>query len=128
MPGIRSQSGTPAVDDWTGLKLLLDQNLSFRLLEDLEAVYPGSTQVKLAGLDESDDIAIWNYARDNGFTIVTKDSDFHEFSLVYGSPPKIIWLKCGNKPRWYVLSLLLNNRDNIEALNVDEESGCLEIY
>ena len=65
MPGSRSQSGTPAIDDWTGLKLLLDQNLSFRLLEDLEAVYPGSTQVKLAGLDESDDIAIWNYAKDN---------------------------------------------------------------
>jgi hypothetical protein len=73
-------------------------------------------------------LSVWRYAKDNGFTIVTKDSDFHEFSLVYGNPPKVIWLKCGNKPKWYVLGLLLNNRDQIEAFLNDNESACLEIY
>ena len=110
------------------MKLLLDQNLSFRLLEKLEPVYPGSTQVKFVSLDQADDFAIWRFARDNGFTIVTQDSDFHELSLIYGSPPKIIWLKCGNKPKWYVLGLSLDHQDKIKVLLEDDVSSCLEIY
>jgi len=110
------------------LKLLLDQNLSFRLLEKLEPLYPGSTQVKFVDLDQADDLTVWRYAKDNGFTIVTKDSDFHEFSLLYGNPPKVIWLKCGNKPKWYVLGLLLNNQAKVEAFFDDEQTSCLEIY
>ncbi|WP_133512012.1 DUF5615 family PIN-like protein [Candidatus Thiosymbion oneisti] len=110
------------------MKLLLDQNLSFRLLEKLKPVYPGSTQVKFADLDQADDLTVWHFAKDNNFTIVTKDSDFHELSLVYGNPPKVIWLKCGNKPKGYVLDLLLNNQDKIETFFENEESSCLEIY
>lgn len=110
------------------MKLLLDQNLSFRLLEKLEPVYPDSTQVKFVNLDQADDLTVWRFAKDNGFTIVTKDSDFHEFSLVYGNPPKVIWLKCGNKPKWYVLALLINNQKKIEEFLKDQESSCLEIY
>ena len=85
------------------MKLLLDQNLSFRLLEALEPIYPGSTQVKFVNLDQRDDLTVWRFAKDNDFTIVTKDSDFHEFSVVFGSPPKVIWLKCGNRTKSYVL-------------------------
>lgn len=110
------------------MKLLSDQNLSFRLLESLESAFPGSTQVKFVGLDQADDLTVWRYSRDNGYTIVTKDSDFHEFSLLYGSPPKVIWLKCGNKPRWYVLGLLLNNQEQIEAFLRNQKSTCLEVY
>ena len=110
------------------MKLLLDQNLSFRLLEKLEFAYPGSTQVKFVALDQADDLGIWRFAKDNDFTIVTKDSDFHEFSLVYGNPPKVIWLKCGNKPKEYVLGLLLDHQDEIKAFLEDSSSTCLEIY
>ena len=69
------------------------------MLGDLESFYPGSTQVNQVGLEQADDFTIWRFAKDNGFTIVTKDSDFHEISLVQGSPPKILWLKCGNKSK-----------------------------
>ena len=110
------------------MKLLLDQNLSFRLLEELRSVYPGSTQARLLGLEHADDITIWRFAKENGYTIVTKDSDFHEISLIQGEPPKVIWLKCGNKPKWYVLGLLINNQDRIHAFYNDQESSCLEIY
>ena len=41
---------------------------------------------------------IWNYARDNGLTIVSKDSDFHRMSFVLGAPPQVIWLRVGNCP------------------------------
>lgn len=109
------------------MKLLLDQNLSFRLLDKLESVYPGSTQVKFVGLDQADDLTVWQFAKDNGFTIVTKDSDFHEFSLIYGSPPKVIWMKCGNEPRRYVLDLLLSNQERIIDF-FDNKSDCLQIF
>lgn len=98
------------------------------MLEKLEPFYPGSTQVKFVGLDQANDLAVWEYAKDNGFTIVTQDSDFHEISLVYGNLPKVIWLKCGNRPKWYVLGLLLNNQDKIETFFNDDTSCCLEIY
>ena len=110
------------------MKLLLDQNLSFRLLEKLEPAYPDSTQVKFVALDQADDLIVWQYAKENRFVIVSKDSDFHEFSVLYGHPPKIIWLKCGNKPKWYILAALLNHQDRIEAFFRDEETSCLEIY
>ncbi len=99
------------------MKLLLDQNLSFRLLEALEPIYPGSTQVKFVNLDQRDDLTVWRFAKDNDFTIVTKDSDFHEFSVVFGSPPKVIWLKCGNRTKSYVRGLLLDNQEEVKALS-----------
>lgn len=99
------------------MKLLLDQNLSFRLLEALEPIYPGSTQVKFVNLDQRDDLTVWRFAKDNVFTIVTKDSDFHEFSVVFGSPPKVIWLKCGNRTKSYVRGLLLDNQEEVKALS-----------
>ena len=127
MPGLCSESGTSAINACTDLKLLLDQNLSFRLLDKLEAAYPSSTQVKFVGLDQADDLTVWQFAKDNGFTIVTKDSDFHEFSLIYGSPPKVIWMKCGNESRQYVLDSLLNNQEKIIDF-FDNESDCLQIF
>ena len=127
MPSLCSESGTSAINACTDLKLLLDQNLSFRLLDKLEAAYPSSTQVKFVGLDQADDLTVWQFAKDNGFTIVTKDSDFHEFSLIYGSPPKVIWMKCGNESRQYVLDLLLNNQEKIIDF-FDNESDCLQIF
>ena len=109
------------------MKLLLDQNISFRLLGALEDAYPESTQVKCVGLDEADDAGVWHFARDNGYIIVTKDSDFQELNILYGSPPKIIWLKCGNKPNSYALKLLLDNQEEIRNFE-HSATGCLEIY
>lgn len=110
-----------------GVKLLLDENLSFRMLADLEAAFPGSNQVTRLGLETADDFAIWTYAREHGFTLVTKDSDFHEIATLHGSPPKIIWLKCGNRPRWYVTSLLLKHRHALLAFGEDHEAVVAEL-
>jgi hypothetical protein len=60
------------------VKLLFDENLSPRLPEVLANVYRGSVHVHRCGLGNADDSAIWQYAKDNGFTIVSKDSDFRE--------------------------------------------------
>ncbi len=78
------------------MKLLLDQNLSPTLAKSVSDLYPGSAHVHDCGLASADDSAVWDYAKRHGFTIVTKDSDLHDRSLLYGSPPKLIWLRVGN--------------------------------
>ena len=78
------------------MKLLFDQNLSPRLVRLLADLYPDSTHVRDVGLREADDVAIWDYAGLHGYTIVSKDSDFQQRSLLIGAPPKFNWLRVGN--------------------------------
>ena len=78
------------------MKLLFDQNLSYRLPELLKELYPDSTHVSIVGLRNAPDIDIWNYAKESDFVIVSKDSDFQQKSLLYGAPPKFIWIRVGN--------------------------------
>lgn len=68
------------------MKLLLDQNISYKLVKRLAVVYPGSKHVRQVGLGEVDDLAVWDYARENDFIIVSKDEDFHQRSFLTGSP------------------------------------------
>lgn len=81
------------------MKLLLDENLSRRIVSFIQDSYPGSIQVALIGMEQADDKIIRQYAIDNGFVMTTKDADFYEMNLVYGQPPKIVWLKMGNQSR-----------------------------
>ena len=78
------------------MKLLFDQNLSPRLRRLLADVYEDSAHVRELGMAEALDTAIWSYAAENGYTIVSKDSDFLQRSLALGFPPKVIWLRMGN--------------------------------
>lgn len=110
------------------MKLLLDQNLSYRIVQSLEAAYPDSTQVSLLGMGEATDKAIWDYAQQQGYAIVTLDADFHEYSLLLSGPPLIIWLKCGNQPKRVILDKLLNSREGIEQAQADSDIWCVEIY
>jgi len=109
------------------LKLLLDHNLSHRLLTALEPCFPGSTQARLVGLERASDDTVWQYAKAHGLTIVTKDSDFHEFSLLLGPPPKVIWLQCGNTHTDYIRELLLKRREELDVFDQDAEAYCLEL-
>jgi predicted nuclease of predicted toxin-antitoxin system len=74
------------------VKLLLDENLSFRLLGLLDPAFSGSTHVDSVGLHAKADRTIWNFARENGFAIVSKDDDFRHLAFLYGAPPKVILL------------------------------------
>ncbi|MBL7961141.1 DUF5615 family PIN-like protein [bacterium] len=110
------------------MKLLLDQNLSFRLIGQLSDLFPGSVHVRLLGMHEADDRVIWNYARENGFMIVTQDSDFHERSILFGFPPKVIWIKVGNTSSQHILHVIQTHYRDIELFENDRDSGCLELY
>ena len=88
------------------MKLLFDENLSFRLVAALADVYPESSHVRDVGLLGADDLLVWNYAAEHGYLLASKDTDFYERSLVYGAPPKIIWLRIGNSSVNETASLL----------------------
>ena len=77
-------------------RLLFDENLSHFLVDLLAADFPGSAHVRDCGMKGADDADVWRYAAQNGFTIVSKDGDLHQMSLLYGAPPKVIWLRVGN--------------------------------
>jgi predicted nuclease of predicted toxin-antitoxin system len=109
------------------VKLLLDQNLSRRLLPALEATFPGSKQVQLLGMQADDDSTIWAYAKAEGFAIVTKDSDFVEMSAVRGMPPKIIWLNLGNVSNTVVRNKLMEYQFAILSFLDSNEDGVFEI-
>jgi predicted nuclease of predicted toxin-antitoxin system len=109
------------------MKLLFDQNLSFKLCRQLADLYPGSSQVRLLGLEKADDHAVWQYAATNGFVLVSLDADFSEMAVLLRSPPKVIWLRCGNQPTVTIEGLLRRHADTIVAFERDD-SACLEIY
>lgn len=109
------------------MKLLLDENLSRRIVPFLQATFPGSTQIALVGLESASDSEIWQYARDNGFVIVSRDSDFQERSLVSGHPPQIIWLKIRNCTKTVVLNILLEHHNEIELALSAHHLTCVEL-
>jgi predicted nuclease of predicted toxin-antitoxin system len=109
------------------MRLLFDQNLSFRLCQDIADIFPGSSHVRILGLDEADDLAIWNFAKANGFTIVSQDADFAEMAALLQPPPKVIWLRVGNQSTSTIATVLRQNAVLITALDHDD-AVCLEIY
>lgn len=101
------------------MKLLFDENLSPKLPGLLETLFPESEHVRECGLLGLPDEDVWKYARANGFTIVSKDSDFQQRSLLYGHPPKIVWLRIGNCTREQLVQLIANHEQDIRALDTD---------
>ena len=109
------------------MKLLFDQNLSPRLVSLLVDLHPGSLHVRDVGLRAAEDVEVWRYAREQGFTIVSKDSDFHQLSFVHGHPPKVVWVRVGNGPTALVLSLLRKHHETLQSFEVDPEAAFLAL-
>jgi predicted nuclease of predicted toxin-antitoxin system len=109
------------------MKLLFDENLSPKLPHLLAAAFPGSMHVRDCGLKGSTDSVIWSYARANGFTLVSKDSDFCQRNVLYGQSPKLVWLRIGNCTRDTLLSLLKSHESEINALDTDSNQFVLVI-
>ena len=109
------------------MKLLFDENLSPRLVQQLGDVFPGSAHVHAVGLGNASDEAVWQYAREHGFTLVSKDADFYELSLLRDPPPKVVWIRRGNCATTQIEGLLRAQADNIEALTGDPDATCLTL-
>lgn len=78
------------------MKALLDENLSFRLVDVLRQRFPGSMHDRDLGLTGDDDERIWTIAKDDGVVIFSKDNDFLARALVRGHPPQVVQICMGN--------------------------------
>jgi predicted nuclease of predicted toxin-antitoxin system len=107
------------------MKLLLDENLSSRLARTLQDIYPGSLHVNDCGLNQSDDVAIWSYAKSHDLILVSKDSDFEHRALLEGPPAKCIQLRLGNCTTKAIEDLLRNNSVLIHHFNEDPQECVL---
>lgn len=109
------------------MKLLFDNNLSHKLVQQLNDIFPDSTHVMFEHLDKASDHEIWSFAKQNSFTIATKDADFNEMILLKGFPPKVIWLRIGNCS---VSSIAKSIRDKSVVLSDfydNENFGIIEV-
>ena len=109
------------------MKLLFDENLSPRLALQLADVFPGSAHVHALGLGGASDEAVWRYAREHGFTLVSKDADFYELSLLRDPPPKVVWIRRGNCSTAQIAALLRAHAGRIAGLTDDPETTCLAL-
>jgi predicted nuclease of predicted toxin-antitoxin system len=109
------------------MKLLFDENLSHNLVRLLADLFPDSVHVRDVGLKAADDLQVWGYARDNELVIVSKDSDMHQRSFLFGYPPKVIWVRLGNCSTADVEKLLRTNIAAIESFYADSYASFLSL-
>ena len=110
------------------MKLLFDQNLSFKLCGRLADLFSQSAQVRLLGLADAGDLAVWEHAKSGSYVLVTQDADFADLAAHYGAPPKVIWLRCGNQPTEVIEERLRQHIEAIVAFESDATAACLEIF
>ncbi|UKO99203.1 DUF5615 family PIN-like protein [Nostoc sp. UHCC 0870] len=110
------------------MKLLFDHNLSPRLVDQLADIYPNSQHIFLIGLDQADDRIVWEYAQQGKFTIVTRDADFNELSILRGFPPKVIWIRRGNCSTKQIAEILRSHLEDIQAFVENPNVGVLTLY
>ena len=101
------------------MKLPFDENLSPRIPQSFAQEFPGSAHVRDVGLQRASDDAIWRYARDNDFAIVTLDADFYDLSALRGAPPRVVWLRSFDTATDTLTNLLLRHTRRIQDFAID---------
>ena len=109
------------------MKLLFDENLSPKLPNRLNNIFPHSLHVRDVGMKATTDSIVWDYAKDNDLTVVSKDVDMHDLSLIFGNPPKVIWLRLGNCSTSQVENLLRSNFETIKLFYEDKSLSLLAL-
>lgn len=112
------------------MKLLFDQNISYRIVNKIIDKFPDSKHVSNVGFNNSEDIDIWQFAKNENYVIVTFDSDYFDISLINGCPPKVIWLRTGNLTTNEIGKVMLSNEEVIHDFiqSIDyADKACLEI-
>ena len=110
------------------MSLLLDENLSPRLVQRLASLFPGLSHVRDFGLQQTDDREIWRWARENGRTVITADSDFVEMVARTGPPPKLIHIARCDFPFRIVEELLRQNAIRISEFQINAEADILTLH
>lgn len=107
------------------MRLLFDENLSPRLAARLADAFPDSAHVDGLGLHGRPDAEVWDRAALDGFVLVSKDSDFFQRAVLYGPPPKVVWLRIGNGPTAVAERLLRDHTNDLRRLAADPDAALL---
>ncbi len=107
------------------MKLLYDENLSPRLVDILHSNFPASEHLETAALRGCPDRQVWQYAREHGLTIVSKDNDFRQLSFLHGPPPKVIWLSIGNAGTETIARFLASRSEVVREFLAAPDEGLL---
>jgi predicted nuclease of predicted toxin-antitoxin system len=109
------------------MNLLFDQKISHRILPNIQDISPNAKQVRELGLENLTDKEIWDYAKKNEFIIVTFDTDFYDLSLVWGNPPKIVWIRTFNQTNKNIELILRKHINDLIEFQKEKDLSCLEI-
>jgi predicted nuclease of predicted toxin-antitoxin system len=109
------------------MRLIFDQNLSPRLIDRLNDLFPNSTHVHLCGLGTALDTEVWEYAKINGLNIVSKDADYGELSISRGYPPKVVLIRRGNCTTAQIEELIRRDAEYIGQLESNPELSVVSI-
>lgn len=71
---------------------------------------------------------VWIYARQNDFTVVSKDADFSEISMELGYPPKLLWLRIKNWSTDQIEELIRSKYPIIAELTGASDRGILVLF
>jgi len=107
------------------MKLLLDENISLKLVKFFTADFPESSHIDFLHMQGTTDTSIWEYALAENYIIVSKDNDFRQRSFLFGSPPKVIWLSVGNGGTKVIKELILKNIEVIQNFSQNSTEGLL---
>ncbi|MFN0203248.1 MAG: DUF5615 family PIN-like protein [Bacteroidia bacterium] len=107
------------------MKLLLDQNISYRVVKKVLPYFEEVKHLSQVGLINAKDIEIWLFAKNNEYLIVTHDEDFDEIFALNGFPPKIIKLNTTNLSNQETANLLIKYAAVIGEFWSSEEIGLL---
>jgi predicted nuclease of predicted toxin-antitoxin system len=110
------------------VKLLFDHHLSPSLVDRLVDLFPGSAHVWNFDLHEVADTEIWLFAREHGFTIVSKDADFSEISMALGYPPRLLWLRITNWTTAEIEDLIRSRYPRIVDFHRASDRGILFLF
>jgi predicted nuclease of predicted toxin-antitoxin system len=110
------------------MKLLFDQNLSPKLVRIFAESFTGSKHLMDLNLEIANNSIVWQFAKTEGFTIVTKDNDFNNLVAFFGFPPKVIWIRRGNCSTNEINGLLNSNIEKIKSFILDSTNGILTFY
>jgi predicted nuclease of predicted toxin-antitoxin system len=109
------------------MKLLFDENLSYKLCSRLGDTFPHSVHVRILDFEGTSDMELWDFAKKEGFIIVTKNFDFNDISTIYGFPPHVIWIKVGNSTLNTMENILRTNYIKIKNIFRENKCGIIEL-
>jgi predicted nuclease of predicted toxin-antitoxin system len=109
------------------MKLLFDENISYKICQRMSDLFPNSRHINTLALERAQDVQIWEFAKQENFTIVTQDSDFNDIATLNGFPPHVIWLRTGNTRVSEIEQVLRQNYSRIVEIIELGKQGVIEI-